>query len=85
MELLIKVILKKKRMSAERLGELIGVSRRAMFYKLSKDGFTFIELKRISKALDCSIYELIKPEIGFDFIFYDDDNKFRGVVKKLGK
>lgn len=83
MELRVKQIAKQKGVSLTDLATKIGVSRRTMFNWVSNGNASFDDLKDIAVALGCSFYELMEPAEGWGYIF-DDDGKFRGVIKKIG-
>lgn len=78
MELQIKEVAKKKKVTITGLSQKMGVPRRTLYYWIDTN-ITFEDLNKVADALECNVVELIKPENGF--VHWYDGEVYKGMLK----
>jgi len=79
MELQIKEVARKNKITITNLAVKMGVPRRTLYYWIEQS-ITFEDLNRVANALQCNIVELIKPSDGFVH-WYNDEGIYKGMLK----
>lgn len=78
MELQIKEVAKRKKITITSLSQKMGVPRRTLYYWIDQN-ITFEDLNRVADALECNVVELIKPDSGF--VHWYDGSVYKGMLK----
>ena len=79
MGLRVKEICKAKKMPLGILAKQLGISRTALANQINGNP-TIGSLERIAVELECSVFELMEPAVGF-FHIYDENGIYKGLLK----
>ena len=75
----IKEICKTKKIPLGLLAKRLGISRTALANQMNGNP-TIGSLERIATELECTVFELMEPGVGFYHI-YDENGVYKGLLK----
>lgn len=75
----IKEICKTKKIPLGLLAKRLGISRTALTNQMNGNP-TIGSLERIATELECTVFELMEPGVGFYHI-YDENGVYKGLLK----